>query len=159
MPRQQLVFDLDVDGFTAQDIGHLKNANVVIMNQIGFEHAFGKADLNQINAWMREHGVKTVIRTLAADGAQAYDGNRVIEVKGYDVPVVDVTGAGDTFGGALLYALPRFPDLRAAMEFAIAAASRAVTVEGPQGGVATQEIVEQFRHDYAASRRSLPAPS
>jgi ribokinase len=148
-----VVFDLDVDGFAEDEIDYLRGASVVIMNQIGFEHAFGSADLDHVNAWMRKHEVTTVIRTLAADGAQAYDGREVIEVRGYDVPVADVTGAGDTFGGALVYALPRFPDLRAALDFAIAAASRSVMIEGPQGGVATPEMIEQFRRDFATSRR------
>ena len=36
-----------------------------------------------------------------------------------------------------------------ALELAIAAASRAVTIEGPQGGVATVEAIEQFRAEFA----------
>ncbi len=148
---RRVVFDLDVDGFAAEDFDYLRGAHVVIMNQVGFEHAYGTPDLARINSWMREHQVQTVIRTLAADGAQAYDGKDVIEVRGYDVPVADVTGAGDTFGGALVYALPRMADLRAALDFAIAAAARSVMIEGPQGGVATPEMVEQFRRDFAGS--------
>ena len=67
-----------------------------------------------------------------------------MRVPGYDVQVADVTGAGDTFGGALVYAIERSPDLSSALEFAVAAASRAVTVEGRQGGIAPRAVIEQF---------------
>ena len=122
------------------------------MNQIGFGHAFGDTDLAGINAWMRQNEVGTVIRTLAAAGAEAFDGERRIEVRGYTVPVVDVTGAGDTFGGALTYALGENLGLPEALELAIAAASRAVTIEGPQGGVASLETIEKFRAEFAGQR-------
>lgn len=146
---RQLVFDLDVDGFQSADLEYLRGASIVVMNEIGFRLAFGAPDLAAINRWMREHEVRIVIRTLAAAGAEAYDGSGIVRVHGYDVPVVDVTGAGDTFGGALVYALNRFPDLASALEFAVAAASRAVTIEGPQGGVARRSVIEQFRSDFA----------
>lgn len=151
---RKLVFDLDVDGFVPGDVKYLRGADIVIMNEIGFGLAFGTTELDAINDWMRKHEVRIVIRTLAAAGAEAYDGGGIVRVAGYDVPVVDVTGAGDTFGGALVHAVNRQPDLARALEFAVAAASRAVTIEGPQGGVATVEMIERFRADRAASRRS-----
>jgi ribokinase len=154
---RKLVFDLDVDGFQPADVEYLHGADIVIMNEIGFSLAFGSTDLATVNGWMSEHEVGIVIRTLAASGAEAYDGAGSVKVPGYDVPVVDVTGAGDTFGGALAYAIGRTPDLASAMDFAIAAASRAVTVEGPQGGVATVEVIEQFRREYSSSRRTQRA--
>jgi sugar/nucleoside kinase (ribokinase family) len=151
---RKLVFDLDVDGFVPADVDYLRGADIVIMNEIGFGLAFGTTELAAINDWMREHQVRIVIRTLAAAGAEAYDGSGIVKVAGYDVPVVDVTGAGDTFGGALVYAIDRSPDLTSALEFAVAAASRAVTIEGPQGGVATVETIEQFRSEHSAARRA-----
>lgn len=149
---RRLILDLDVDGFSAGDIDYLHGADVLIMNQIGFGHAFGDIDLAGINAWMRQHEVGTVIRTLAAAGAEAFDGEGRIEVRGYKVPVVDVTGAGDTFGGALTYALGQGFKLPEALELAISAAARAVTVEGPQGGVASLETIEKFRAEFARQR-------
>ncbi|WP_421917232.1 carbohydrate kinase family protein [Mesorhizobium sp.] len=149
---RKLILDLDVDGFADGDLNYLHGADVLIMNQIGFGHAFGDIDLAGVNAWMRRHKVGTVIRTLAAVGAEAFDGEGRIAVRGYKVPVVDVTGAGDTFGGALTYALGEGLELSEALELAIAAAARAVTIEGPQGGVATLETVEKFRAEFAGKR-------
>lgn len=149
---RRLILDLDVDGFAEDDLDTLRGADVLIMNQIGFGHAFGDIDLAGVNAWMRENEVGTVIRTLAAAGAEAFDGKGRIEVRGYTVPVVDVTGAGDTFGGALTYALGENLGLSEALELAIAAASRAVTIEGPQGGVASLETIAKFRAEFAGRR-------
>jgi ribokinase len=119
------------------------------MNEIGFGLAFGTIEPAAINDWMREHEVRVVIRTLAAAGAEAYDGGGVVKVAGYDVPVVDVTGAGDTFGGAFVYAIAGDAELASALDFAVAAASRAVMSEGPQSGVAPRAVIEQFRADKA----------
>ena len=148
---RRVVFDLDVEGFVAGDEGYLHGADVIIMNQIGFELSFGDPDPAVVAAWMRKHEVRTVIRTLAAAGAEIHDGIGVQTVPGYTVPVVDVTGAGDTFGGALVFALSESTGLRSAVEFAVAAASRAVTIEGPRGGVASREDIENFRRAQTTS--------
>lgn len=150
---RQIVFDLDVDGFAAEDADLLRDAAVLIMNEAGFDNSFTAPDPAVIQGWMARYGVKTIIRTLAGAGAEAYQGSQVIRIAGYDVPVADVTGAGDTFGGALLYALPRRTDLAAAMELAIAAAARSVTIEGPQGGVASLSEIEAFRRDFTHRRK------
>lgn len=144
---RKVVFDLDVEGFGIADTGFLQGADVVIMNQVGFEISFGDPDLSSVNAWMHKHRVNTVIRTMAADGVEIFDGTTVDHVHGYVVPVVDVTGAGDTFGGALVFALSDSIDLRSSVEFAVAAASRAVTIEGPRGGVAQLEDIERFQRE------------
>jgi ribokinase len=145
---RRLVFDLDVVGFAAADLDYLRGTEVLILNQSGFQAAFGAPDLAAMNQWMREHDVKIVIRTLAASGAEAYDGRVRIKVDGYRVPVVDVTGAGDTFGGALVYALSSGLDLPEALQIAAAAGSRSVMAEGPHAGIASMQAIEQFRREF-----------
>ena len=78
-----------------------------------------------------------------------------MRVPGYDVQVGDVTGAGGTFGGALVYAIERSPDLSSALEFAVAAASRAVTIEGPQGGIAPGQSLNSFVQEKHAEKQSM----
>lgn len=102
---------------------------------------------------MAKHIVKAVIRTLAAAGAELYDGDGVTLVPGHRVDVVDVTGAGDTFGGALVFALSAMASMAEALSFAVAAASRAVIIEGPRGGVATRGEIELFRRGAGATVR------
>ncbi len=153
---RKVVFDLDVEGFGTADTDFLQGADVVIMNQVGFELSFGDSGLSFVNAWMHKHRVKAVIRTMAAAGVEIFDGAKVDHVHGYAVPVVDVTGAGDTFGGALVFALSASFDLRAAAEFAVAAASRAVTIEGPRGGVANREEIERFQRGQRVPSSAVP---
>jgi ribokinase len=60
------------------------------------------------------------------------------------VDVVDTTGAGDVFTGALVAKLADGMELRAAVRYALAAASLSVTVAGARGGSPTREGVANF---------------
>lgn len=144
---RRAIFDLDVGGCAPEDLPYLTEAAVVIFNQVGFRNAFGHDDLSRIGGWIRDNKVGWVVRTLAAEGAEAFDGNSRAHVAGYPVAVADVTGAGDTFGGALTWCLARNQPLADALDFAVAAASRSVTVHGPRGGKARVEEVERWREE------------
>lgn len=80
-------------------------------------------------------GVQNVIITLGKSGA--YFQNGTIQFK-IDAPVVhamDTTAAGDTFSGALTVALTEHMDWKQAVQFAVKAASIAVTRMGAQASV------------------------
>ncbi len=149
--ERRAIFDLDVGGCSPEDLPYLKGAAVVIFNQVGFRAAFGHDDITRIAGWIRDHEIGWVVRTLAADGAQAHDGETRLEANGYPVDVVDVTGAGDTFGGALTWCLTQGQSFAEALDFSIAAASRSVTIHGPRGGKASAEDIRAWR----AQRRGL----
>lgn len=149
--ERRAIFDLDVGGCAPEDLPYLKGAAVVIFNQVGFRAAFGHDDITRIAGWIRDHEIGWVVRTLAADGAQAHDGETRLEANGYPVDVVDVTGAGDTFGGALTWCLTQGQSFAEALDFSIAAASRSVTIHGPRGGKASAEDIRAWR----AQRRGL----
>ncbi len=144
---RRAVFDLDVGGCTAGDMPYLTGAAVVIFNQVGFRATFGHDDLGLIEDWIRQHGIGWVVRTMAADGAEAFDGETRLLAAGYPVEVVDVTGAGDTFGGALTWCLTQGRSFAEALDFSTAAASRSVTVHGPRGGKAGAEAVLEWRRE------------
>ena len=150
---RRAIFDLDVGGCTPEDVPYLTGAAVVIFNQVGFRAAFGHDDLSRIGGWIRDHDIGWVVRTMAAAGAEAFDGETQEQAAGYAVNVVDVTGAGDTFGGALTWCLTQGHPFTDALDFSVAAASRSVTVHGPRGGKAGAEMVLAWQEE----RRSLPA--
>ena len=59
-----------------------------------------------------------------------------------EVDVVDTTGAGDAFVGALATQLARDAQLEEAVAYAVRAGAAAVTREGAQGALPTPEVVE-----------------
>lgn len=141
---RSILFDLDVDGFGPADLAFLRGAAAVIFNRAGFARSFETHDAAAVYRWMADNAVGLVIRTLAAEGAELYDGRQVLARPALPVDVVDVTGAGDAFGGALLFGLAHGFGASAALDLAIAAGCRAVTCEGPQGGVVTLVALRDF---------------
>ncbi len=79
----------------------------------------------------RLSGPAAVVVTLGSDGAVLVGGGAVTEVPAVPVErVVDPTGAGDTFTGALADALVRGEALDDAVRWAVEAAAIAVTAAG-----------------------------
>lgn len=144
---RRVIFDLDVGGCTPQDMPYLTGAAVVIFNQVGFRAAFGHDEITMIGDWMQAHDIDWVVRTLAADGAEARNGATILRVPGFPVDVVDVTGAGDTFGGTLTWCLAQGLTIEEALDFSVAAASRSVTIHGPRAGKAAPDEIRRWRDD------------
>lgn len=71
------------------------------------------------------------------------NGEQVL-IPGFRVPVVDTTGAGDTFNGALAVALSKGMALEDACRYANAAAALSVTKLGAQTGMPTKKELESF---------------
>jgi ribokinase len=87
-------------------------------------------------------GVGTVIVTLGEAGALARGRGGAHRVAALRVEVVDTTGAGDAFNGALAVALAERRDLRAALAFANTAAALACTKRGAQPSLPTRAEVD-----------------
>lgn len=147
---RRVVFDLDVGGLAEGDIALIRGAHVVMMNDRGFEASFGDgASEAGVRAWLVAHEVEVLLHSRAAAGAIVHTASETFEVPGYAVPVADVTGAGDTLGGSLVYGLGAGWPLRRAAGFAVAAASRSVMRMGPNGGIATEDDIERFVEEFA----------
>jgi ribokinase len=82
-----------------------------------------------------------VVATLGRDGVVALVGGEHLAVPARAVHVVDTTGAGDCFVGALAASLARGDDLRAAIELAVVASSLAVQRPGAAGSMPTSAEV------------------
>lgn len=90
-----------------------------------------------------EHYPNKLIITLGSSGARYFNGEKHVIVEGFKTEVVDTTGAGDTFNGALAYGIVEGFDLQKAVKFANAAGSLSVEKFGAQGGMPSREQVEQ----------------
>ncbi len=100
-------------------------------------------DSNEWTETEREEMLRKCIITKGSKGVAFYsDGER--EIPSFKVDVVDTTGAGDSFNGALAYALSNEMELEEACHFANAVAALSVTKLGAQGGMPTIEQVREF---------------
>jgi ribokinase len=87
-------------------------------------------------------GPRSVVVTLGKDGAVFSDGESTKHATSPEVEVVDTTGAGDAFVGALAAKLARDNTLEEAVAYAVRAGAAAVTKEGAQGALPTPESVD-----------------
>jgi ribokinase len=87
-------------------------------------------------------GPKSVVVTVGKDGAVFSDGESTEHLPAPRVDVVDTTGAGDAFVGALAASLARDDSLRDAVAYAVRAGAASVTKEGAQGALPTPDVIE-----------------
>jgi len=92
-------------------------------------------------------GVGTVIVTLGAKGALIVSPGGVQRVPGHVVDVVDTTGAGDAFNGAIAVALAEGKTVVDAVAFANAAAALQVTKFGTAPAMPYRDEVERLLTD------------
>jgi ribokinase len=87
-------------------------------------------------------GPKSVVITVGEAGAVFAEGESTKHLPAPKVEVVDTTGAGDAFVGALAARLARGASLEDAVAYAVRAGAAAVTKEGAQGALPTPETVD-----------------
>ena len=91
---------------------------------------------------------RAVVVTLGAAGALIVRAaGAAVAVPAPAVEVVDTTGAGDTFNGALAAGLADGLDLARAVRRAVAAAALSTTRRGARGGMPTRAEMEAFPGD------------
>lgn len=99
---------------------------------------------SEIALELRRRGARSVIITLGSAGSLVCDDQGVDVVPAYRVDVVDTTGAGDAFVGAVACELSRNSSLRDAVRFATAMSALAVQVRGAQSSYKNRSEVETF---------------
>ncbi|ABE46962.1 sugar kinase [Polaromonas sp. JS666] len=102
----------------------------------------GLQDPDRLADFCLELGARVVALKLGSDGALLVDGNKRIRIPPFPCRPVDATGAGDTFGGALLARLAAGDDLETAGYYAAVAA--ALSTEG-YGAVEPIPVAGQVR--------------
>ncbi|MBS4208155.1 ribokinase [Bacillus sp. FJAT-50079] len=98
-----------------------------------------------------EEGVKKysnkLIITLGSRGVVFNNSNETVHVPACQVKPIDTTGAGDTFNGALAYALANKMSLEDSLKFSNLAAALSIQKFGAQGGMPTLEEMKG-NHNY-----------
>lgn len=91
-----------------------------------------------------EQGVKNIVTTLGNNGALLYSQDKKVHISGYDVNAVDTVGAGDSFNGALAYALSNNVKIIDAIKFANAMGALTTTKNGAIPSLHHLEEVKAF---------------
>lgn len=106
-PNVRLPLWPDADACRTAIREFLPFADVVKLSDDEVEFATGIADERAAARHLLDSGVSLVVVTRADRGAAAYTETARAEVESLRVSVVDTTGAGDSFVGALLFRMAR----------------------------------------------------
>ena len=109
--------------------------DLLFVNQDEAQRLGGSTDTAEAARRLREAGARAVIVKLGGQGCAVFDAAGETRVPGFDVPVVDTTGAGDCFAGAFLAALDGGAGMPEAACFANAAAALSVQQLGATAGL------------------------
>ncbi len=125
------------------DKERLKQVDYLIMNEIETQQFLGfRAPPQEAIPAILDYGIGSVIITRGGDGSSYNMGREVYSQKAPLVEVVDTTGAGDTFVGALAAALYHGLSLHEGIQLATEAAAIAVTRLGAQTSMPYREEIE-----------------
>lgn len=132
--RQGAHVVIDVETAMVPDVDRLDSllslSDVVLFNESTFRTVLGRPPATDPMRQLLQKGPRAVVVTLGARGALAVTHDEVVKQPGFPARVVDTTGAGDCFNGALLAAALEGQDLPQAMRFACAAASISISAIG-----------------------------
>jgi len=122
---------------------HLEMLDYLTPNETEYEVIFpGQVMSETLAAYPNK-----LIVTHGAEGVYYHDGTQVVNVAGYKVEqVVDTTGAGDCFNGALSTAIVSGLNLKAAIQFANLAASISIQKLGAQTGSPSLAKIKDSEH-------------
>ena len=132
----------------ADDWEIISKADILFINQGGAEKlaaSYGE----DYHIKLMENNC-TLVFTKGKNGCrvQSPDG-KCLDVSGYTVPVLDTTGAGDTFNASFLHAHSHGWDLKRCAEFANTAAAKSIGALGPRSGIALEKEVLEFAQKHS----------
>lgn len=136
-----VVMDVDVYNEENHGSGLVELCDILFMNARGHGR-FVESGMSIES--LLAGGTRAVIVTLDRGGCDVYTASGVERVAGHEVPVVDVTGAGDTFSSSFMYAYMTTHDVAESARFANAAAAMSVGTPGARGGMTTEPEVRAF---------------
>ncbi|NOQ68417.1 hypothetical protein GQ568_03170 [Patescibacteria group bacterium] len=132
----------------------LKNTEILIINKdeaielIQSDENL-KLDFNEINSVeilarnIKNWGPKIVVITDGPEGAYVYDGENILFSSATSQDRVDTTGAGDSFGSALVGGYILTGDLEVALKYGIINSGNVVGEFGAQNGILSKEEIEK----------------
>ena len=108
----------------------IDKATYIILNEIEANMMLGK----DFKTKLKDYANKVII-TLGGDGVIYFNGSEYVQVVSNNVPVIDTTGAGDTFCGAFISALSEGYSINSSITKANTAASYSIQKLGAQSAM------------------------
>lgn len=129
----------------------LKNVDIITPNETETEIITGVAPNSEVHIALAVKklyamGVKNVVITLGARGSAVSVGQEITLVDAIKVKVVDTTGAGDTYVGAIAAKLQQGIPLVTAAKFAAIASSITIGRKGAAISIPTLKEVEEVQN-------------
>lgn len=120
------------------------------------ERLTGKANLlKSLPIILQKFKCNLIAATLGSLGVLAWDGARFTQVPGFQVRVIDTTGAGDILHGAFVYGIAQGWPLEELLQFSCAAAALNCTAPGARGHIATLDEIAHLRATAKRSERAF----
>ena len=121
-----------------------KNIDIIKPNETEVLTLTDKDDIGNASLDLIEKGCKNVIVTLGSEGSLLVTKDGMTKYDAEKVDVVDTTAAGDTFTGALAFALSNDKELDEAIKFSNKVSSIVVTRKGAQESIPSYEEVKEL---------------
>lgn len=123
----------------------LSLSDIAIFNKEGFRTSLQQEPEHSVlESLVKKYNLMALVVTCGGEGVVACSGSEYVEHPGYKVPVIDTTGAGDTFNGAFIYSTLNHHNLKNSIKFASAAAAINISYTGARGIVSRKEDVTNF---------------
>jgi len=134
----------DADGFKQEYEDMAKYIDAFITSESYYTDHYPGVDLKACCEDIASRGPSIVVVTLGKKGCACYSKGQYTEVPVWKVPVVDATGAGDTFHGAFIYGMLKGWETPECARFASAVSAVKCTAIGGRAGLPTLPMVEEF---------------
>lgn len=139
----------------------LRRVDVLVVNEGEYEVVSGRplpADLDAVAAELQRSDLPaSLVVTLGRRGALVWHEGKLSSISAPAVSVVDTTGAGDTFVGALASALARGESLLPAARWAVCAASLSTRARGATTGMPrSAEVVAALAAQPSGTPEEVP---
>ncbi len=134
----------------------LEVSTVLFVNKEEAKRIVGEiADMKELLMAVRHVGPQIVVITDGDKGSFAYDGQQFWKCGITDTPVVERTGAGDSFATAFLAALNHGKTIPEAMQWGTLNSASVITKVGPQAGLLTEKQMAAWLRKYAKIKPRL----
>ncbi|MEX0649937.1 MAG: carbohydrate kinase family protein [Candidatus Andersenbacteria bacterium] len=135
----------------------LKETDILFLNREESADVLGvnTTDIKELARGFHDIGVKIMVITDGPGGSYVSDGKQIWYAGIFDGPVLERTGAGDSYGSAFLSAFIKGNDIPTAMSWGNANSTSVVQYIGAREGLLTEEALHKMIEENAAVKPSL----